>query len=65
MKIANQLRGFVSKGWTAGEWDLRLVNEVSGVVIDVAFGVLGQRSVWGKGLDEKGDGDSVGSSKSP
>ena len=65
MKIANQLREFVSKGWTAGEWDLWLVNGVSGVVIDVAFGVLGQRSMWGRVLDGESDGVSVGSSDSP
>jgi len=37
VQIANRMSDFVRKGWSAGEWELRLVNQAAQMGIIVAM----------------------------
>lgn len=39
MHIANRMSDFVRKGWSAGEWELRLVNQAAQMAIIVGMKV--------------------------
>lgn len=60
MHIANRMSGFVRQGWSAGEWELRLVNQAAQMGIIVAMKIAaGRLAPVGPGTPE--GVDSVGS----
>jgi len=53
VQIANRMSEFVRKGWSAGEWEIRMVNQVAQMAIIVGMKVaVGALALEGPGTPQ-------------